>query len=590
MSATDTSVAYVDATLRDLAPLPWGGTVGTDDLAAVAGSLADVGASVVEALDPRCARAAVETRRESPWDRLRAIVREVGTTPVGIVLIARTLWGEEPVAADVARRFVLCAVESGARRVRVADALNDVAAIESLARATAEAGAVFVPTLTIGPSPGSGDARWVAEAEALAALPGAAALCISDPGGFLAPDMLGGMIKAVSASIAVPVEVQVQAPGGLAPLAATAAVHAGAAAVHASAGPVAMLAARPSAETLRAALEGSPRRLACDADAVDHAGRVVGPMLAADRLRQAAAAVFGPALAIPPHLEAALVSRLGRLGLSRTLHQAADEAALVAAEVGGATFASPLGLPIVAQAARHVIEGERWAEIEPVLAAVALGRLGPLRVTPSDEVVSAAREAEPPESPLRDLAAVADAAPAGLSDEDSVLWAQFGEAVEPLVARRRSLGAEAGAEVESHGIDRQLLDTLVEVVESTQRAEVSVEVAGARVTVRRVDPAAAAAPGEPGRAGGGRDAAAADSGLERIESPMVGTFYRASSPESAPFVEIGQRIEPGEAVCLIEAMKLFNEIVCETGGTVREILVENAEPVEFGQPLFLIEP
>jgi acetyl-CoA carboxylase biotin carboxyl carrier protein len=71
---------------------------------------------------------------------------------------------------------------------------------------------------------------------------------------------------------------------------------------------------------------------------------------------------------------------------------------------------------------------------------------------------------------------------------------------------------------------------------------------------------------------------------------MVGTFYRAPSPEAPPFVEVGQRIEPGETVCLIEAMKLFNEIVSETGGVVREILVQNADPVEFGQALFLIEP
>jgi acetyl-CoA carboxylase biotin carboxyl carrier protein len=75
-----------------------------------------------------------------------------------------------------------------------------------------------------------------------------------------------------------------------------------------------------------------------------------------------------------------------------------------------------------------------------------------------------------------------------------------------------------------------------------------------------------------------------------IKSPMVGTFYRAPSPESAPYVEVGQTIEPGQVICIIEAMKLMNEIKSEVKGKLLEILVDNAEPVEFGQPLFLIEP
>ena len=75
-----------------------------------------------------------------------------------------------------------------------------------------------------------------------------------------------------------------------------------------------------------------------------------------------------------------------------------------------------------------------------------------------------------------------------------------------------------------------------------------------------------------------------------IKAPMVGTFYRSSSPESAPYVEIGQMIEPGQIICIIEAMKLMNEIKSEIKAKVTEILVENAEPVEFGQPLFLVEP
>ena len=106
-------VGYVDATLRDLAPFPWGTAVGTDDLAVAAAALSEVGARVLEALDARCARAALEARSESPWDRLRAVLREAGGTPVGVVVGARNLWGDRPLAPDVVRRFVLCASDSG---------------------------------------------------------------------------------------------------------------------------------------------------------------------------------------------------------------------------------------------------------------------------------------------------------------------------------------------------------------------------------------------------------------------------------------------------------------------------------------------
>ncbi len=75
-----------------------------------------------------------------------------------------------------------------------------------------------------------------------------------------------------------------------------------------------------------------------------------------------------------------------------------------------------------------------------------------------------------------------------------------------------------------------------------------------------------------------------------IKSPMVGTFYRAPSPEAPPYVEVEQVIELGQVICVVEAMKLMNEIKSEIKGRVLEVLVDNAEPVEFGQPMFLIEP
>lgn len=84
--------------------------------------------------------------------------------------------------------------------------------------------------------------------------------------------------------------------------------------------------------------------------------------------------------------------------------------------------------------------------------------------------------------------------------------------------------------------------------------------------------------------------APAASNLITIKSPMIGTFYRASSPETPAFINVGDEVNTGKVVCVIEAMKLFNEIESEISGKIVKVLVENATPVEFDQPLFLVEP
>jgi acetyl-CoA carboxylase biotin carboxyl carrier protein len=77
--------------------------------------------------------------------------------------------------------------------------------------------------------------------------------------------------------------------------------------------------------------------------------------------------------------------------------------------------------------------------------------------------------------------------------------------------------------------------------------------------------------------------------LHTITSPLVGTFYRASSPDAPPFVEVGAKVEKGQVLCIIEAMKIMNEIESDVSGVIKKILVENGQPVEYGEPLFLIE-
>ena len=81
-----------------------------------------------------------------------------------------------------------------------------------------------------------------------------------------------------------------------------------------------------------------------------------------------------------------------------------------------------------------------------------------------------------------------------------------------------------------------------------------------------------------------------DSKLVEIKSPMIGTFYRSAGPDKPSFIEVGQSIKPGDKLCIIEAMKLFNEIESEISGTIVKVLVNDSTPIEYDQPLFLVEP
>jgi acetyl-CoA carboxylase biotin carboxyl carrier protein len=110
--------------------------------------------------------------------------------------------------------------------------------------------------------------------------------------------------------------------------------------------------------------------------------------------------------------------------------------------------------------------------------------------------------------------------------------------------------------------------------------------AGAPVpAARQGGGAASAAPSDPAA-----EAARDTSHLTDVKSPMVGTFYRAPAPDAPSYVEVGSSVSKGQTLCILEAMKLMNELECEVDGVVREILVDDADPVEFGQVLFRIEP
>lgn len=149
-------------------------------------------------------------------------------------------------------------------------------------------------------------------------------------------------------------------------------------------------------------------------------------------------------------------------------------------------------------------------------------------------------------------------------------------------------------------MDLRKLKTLIDLVAESGIAELEVtegdgkvrivktQQAAAATYVAAPTPVAAAAPAAPAPAPAAPVASEPVVSGHVVKAPMVGTFYRAPNPNSPPFVEVGASVKEGQSLCIIEAMKLLNEIEADKTGVIKEILVENGEPVEFGQPLFII--
>ncbi len=150
-------------------------------------------------------------------------------------------------------------------------------------------------------------------------------------------------------------------------------------------------------------------------------------------------------------------------------------------------------------------------------------------------------------------------------------------------------------------MDLKQIHELIKIINKSNIGEISIEDKDGKVTIKQKDekvvqvaPAAAPAPAPaaaPASAAPAAPAASASTdNYVTIKSPMIGTFYRRPSPDKPIFAEVGDEVTPGKVVCIIEAMKLFNEIESEVKGKIVKVLVDDASPVEYDQPLFLVDP
>ena len=590
----------VDTTIRLLSQEPLAGSLPTAEIFRVADILDGAGFACLEISGGGVFDATVRRRVESPWERIRGIRARV-STPLGIALRGRFLVGSRPVSGDIVGRFVACAAENGIEVFRLHDPLNDVSNLREAGAAITNAGGAFHAGLVYGPGRTGETDTLVEQARKLAEL-GATRVIVNDPAGGLLPHRAQELVGRVREASALPVGFYAQGSAGTALAAALAAVEAGADLVATAVYPLALTLHRVSGESLAESLDGLGHATGVDVAKLWDAADVIDEHIGDEPVAPVAPRISVRAAEydLPAGLVAALDVHLRAHAAADRLLDVLEEVGRVRAEAGWPPLAAPIGQILASQALLHVLEARRYATVIDEFRALVRGGYGTTPEPVDPEIARAIGALEPRPALLDDPPTAEDVrrAAEGLaaSEEELVLLAMFGPDAEELLRTIRARHSRDAALIaEDADAERgERIRELVRIVQESGVGEIEIEDEGMRVSVRKADESGFPSPTPaPVVTSAPRDATAEQAvsdGVSRVESPMVGVFYRGPNPGAPAFVDVGDEIEPGQTLCLLEAMKLFNELKAEVAGTVRAIHVENAQPVEFGQLLFEIEP
>ncbi|MHB9148850.1 MAG: acetyl-CoA carboxylase biotin carboxyl carrier protein, partial [Thermoleophilia bacterium] len=570
---------------------------------------------------------------EDPWERLRTIKHHCRKTPLQMLLRGQNLVGYRHYGDEIVREFVKLAADSGVDIFRVFDALNDTRNFHTAVEAIKESGKHFQGAVVFTISPVHTLDHYVEVAQELADL-GADSICIKDMAALLSPYFAERLVTRLKREIDLPLQLHCHYIGGLAPMTYLKAIEAGVDVVDTATVPLAFGASQPATEMLVTALKGTPYDTELNLDSLFEMAEYFEGVRETGGFERGVTSLTHMRVyshQVPGGMISNLISQLKEQKAEDRLQEVLEEIPKVRAEVGYPPLVTPMSQIVGTQAVLNILIGKRWQVVPDEMKAYLRGRYGkapgpidpdirkrvlgdeqPIRVRPADLIE------ETLEQYREDVGSLAR------SEEDILSYALFPNAARSFFERRHH-GAEQDvfltdepdttqmeALVPQAGSDR--VRDLIKAVEASDIEEVTVEDAGMRITIRKggralsdsgfvqapfnAAPAPVAVAAAPGSAAGAQSVSAvaagtADPALDessyKVTAPMVGTFYSAPSPNSPPYVEVGSHVQVGDVLCILEAMKLMNEVASEVTGTVKAILVGDAQPVEYDQPLFAIE-
>lgn len=620
------AVKITDTTLRDGHQSLWATRMHTEDMLPVAEKIDSVGYHSLEVWGGATFDVCLRFLQEDPWERLKILKRVIRRTPLQMLLRGQSLVGYQHYPDDVVEAFVSRMVENGIDIIRIFDALNDIRNMETAIRAGKKAGAHVQASVVYTVSPVHTTEHYLETASRLAEM-GADSICVKDMAGLLTPHNAYELINKLKESPGLPVQLHSHYIGGLALATYLKAVEAGVGVIDTASVPLAFGASQPPVETVVRALKDTPYDTGLDisllfeiADYFEQLRRNKGQERGVTRINDMK--VFEHQ--VPGGMITNLVTQLEEQKSLHLLPAVLEEIPRVRRELGYPPLVTPTSQIVGTQAVLNVLTGERYklipgevkayiqglygkppAPLDTLVARRVLGDGDPITCRPADLL-------EPRLEKARDEIKML-----ARSEEDVLSYALF-----PQVTRKflegggpRPIGQAAsstrnpdkpkpaanGPTKEDANMDLQQIKELVSLINQTDIAELTLKQDGIKLAIRK----SGAVSGSPAREADDdgipavpgptvvpekiEAAPAAEETGTEVKSPMVGTFYCAPAPDAAPFVEVGSRVEKGQTLCIIEAMKLMNEIEAEVSGTVVKILAENAQPVEYGQPLLVIK-
>jgi oxaloacetate decarboxylase (Na+ extruding) subunit alpha len=589
----------VDTTIRLLSQEPLAGKVPTAELLRLAEVLDGAGFAVLEISGGGVFDTAVRRGVESPWERIRALKART-STPLGLALRGRFLVGSRPVGADFVRRFVASAAENGIDVFRLHDPLNDVSNLREPGEAIVEAGKEFHAGLVYSPGdPGAID-MLAEQAKELPEIRATRAL-VHDPSGGLEPHQAAELVGRVKEASGLPVGFYCQGAGGAGLADSLEAARAGADLIACAVYPLALSLHRVAGESLASALAGMGMETGLDVAKLWEASDLVDEHIGDEIITPHAPrlAVRAAEYDLPTGLVAALDTHLRAHAADDRLLETLDELQQIRRETGWPPLAAPIGQILASQALIHVLSARRYGTVVDEFRSLVQGGFGspPGTIDPAVErAVTLVTDGAVPlqEDPPTAEDVRAEAEGLAASEEELVLIALFGQEAEALLRtiRARHTRDDRGETVLEETREQRIRE-LVRIVQESGIGEVEIEDEGMRVSVRRADERPALQVAAPLATAAEAElpvVSAPDTGTFKVESPMVGVFYRSPEPGKPAFVEVGDAVAPGQTLCLLEAMKLFNELKADSAGRVVAIHAENGKPVEFGQLLFELEP
>ena len=600
----------MDTTIRDGQQSLWATRMPIGDMLPILPKMDRVGYWAIEAWGGATFDTCLRFLDENPWDRLRSIKSKTPNTRLSMLSRGQNLVGYKHYSKDIVNRFIAAAHRNGIDVFRVFDALNDIRNVVDNAEAIKACGGHFEGAISYTLSPVHTLDSFLEYGQQLKDL-GADSIAIKDMAGMLTPYRTERIVKAFNAEIGLPIHVHCHYVGGMAPANYLKAAEAGAAIVDTASAPLAFGNSQPAVEMLVAAMQESRYDTGLDLGLLFEISEYWEEVRKRGHYKRGVSSLTHMKVyshQVPGGMMSNLMSQLEIQNAIDRLDDVMEEIPRVRAEVGYPPLVTPLSQIVGTQAVFNVLTGKRWSVVSKEMKDYICGYYGKAPGPMSSEVVNRVVGES-------DIMLDPDVAPGSLvtttfaeleeeigdlakTEEDVLMYALFPNEARTYLSKHRTsekvdflLEEESSNTKEDDYVDINQIRELVRVAEESGVGEIVVEEEGARIAVR-MPGAVAAAPAAPVAAAAPAPAAAAShpANWYCVTSPMVGTFYAAPAPGEPAFVQVGDEVAANQTLCIVEAMKLMNEIGAEEMGTVREVCVEDATPVEFGTPLFYIEP